>query len=234
MTMKTNLKDPAESARQKARRERRLSTGLCVACGRVPPEPDRKLCSPCKVSYKAARRQRYERLLAAGLCACCGQGPSEAGKIRCVECGQKNATKKKQDYINAKARGQRQGTCTQCGNRSRKDGFLRCERCITNSTVARLSKIKGFSREKLNSMGDCCRICSARRDLVIDHDHATNEFRGVLCRTCNAALGMFRDSPDLLLRAIQYLRATATAVVSQIDQPTGDGRATEAQPRYLN
>lgn len=39
----------------------------------------------------------------------------------------------------------------------------------------------------------------------IDHDHDTGKVRGVLCRTCNTAMGAFDDSVVGLLRAIDYL-----------------------------
>ena len=40
----------------------------------------------------------------------------------------------------------------------------------------------------------------------LDHDHETGKIRGVLCIDCNHGLGKFRDEPDLLLRAVVYLR----------------------------
>ncbi len=42
--------------------------------------------------------------------------------------------------------------------------------------------------------------------LFIDHDHQTSIVRGLLCKNCNYGLGNFFDNPDLLFRAIQYLR----------------------------
>jgi hypothetical protein len=40
---------------------------------------------------------------------------------------------------------------------------------------------------------------------AIDHNHDTGEFRGVLCKTCNRALGLFRDNPDIIFNAYDYL-----------------------------
>lgn len=44
------------------------------------------------------------------------------------------------------------------------------------------------------------------RFIRLDHDHETNQIRGVLCHHCNSGLGMFRDSPERLQNAIDYLK----------------------------
>lgn len=41
--------------------------------------------------------------------------------------------------------------------------------------------------------------------LAIDHDHATGQVRGLLCVTCNLALGYLKDSPEFCVRAADYL-----------------------------
>lgn len=42
--------------------------------------------------------------------------------------------------------------------------------------------------------------------LSVDHDHKTGEVRGLLCRSCNRALGFLKDNADLCMRLINYLR----------------------------
>lgn len=52
-----------------------------------------------------------------------------------------------------------------------------------------------------------CAICDeAMLDPRIDHDHVTDVIRGLLCNTCNRALGLFKDDPVRLLQAAEYVR----------------------------
>ena len=54
-----------------------------------------------------------------------------------------------------------------------------------------------------------CAICGNssphNRRLGIDHNHVTGRVRELLCVSCNAALGGFRDNPALLRAALEYL-----------------------------
>ena len=55
----------------------------------------------------------------------------------------------------------------------------------------------------------CCAICQKQiefRKLCVDHSHKSNKVRGLLCTSCNLALGSFKDDILLLENAINYLR----------------------------
>lgn len=64
--------------------------------------------------------------------------------------------------------------------------------------------------EMLASQNGVCAICHEKctngRRLAVDHDHRTGKVRGLLCSKCNTALGGFRESEDLLQKAIRYLQ----------------------------
>lgn len=52
-----------------------------------------------------------------------------------------------------------------------------------------------------------CAICEKdTRPLVMDHCHQRGHVRGLLCRLCNSGVGMLQDSPELVERALDYVR----------------------------
>lgn len=55
-----------------------------------------------------------------------------------------------------------------------------------------------------------CAICNFEVELVVDHDHESGLVRGLLCKSCNTGIGMFRDNPDFLRSAISYLSGGQT------------------------
>jgi hypothetical protein len=79
-------------------------------------------------------------------------------------------------------------------------------------TLAKRCARRGITPEELvhkyEEQEESCAICNSQislSDSAIDHNHKTGEFRGVLCKQCNRALGMFKDSPKILKNALEYL-----------------------------
>jgi hypothetical protein len=57
-----------------------------------------------------------------------------------------------------------------------------------------------------------CAICGeppGSRKLAVDHCHTTGRVRGLLCTNCNKMIGHGRDSPELLEKGAEYVRATS-------------------------
>lgn len=80
-------------------------------------------------------------------------------------------------------------------------------------TIEKRCRRRGISPKELfdcyEKQENKCAICKEEiciTESAIDHNHSTDEFRGLLCKTCNRALGMFRDSPKILKSAIDYLK----------------------------
>lgn len=78
----------------------------------------------------------------------------------------------------------------------------------------RLQSAYGISSDQLGTMlalqDGRCAICRTPADdlkkgLAIDHNHETGQVRGLLCNNCNTALGLLKDSPELMGRAAAYV-----------------------------
>lgn len=62
--------------------------------------------------------------------------------------------------------------------------------------------------EMLKRQNGQCKICQQKIEKpCVDHCHSTGLVRGILCNGCNVGLGAFKDKPDLLRKAADYLQA---------------------------
>lgn len=63
--------------------------------------------------------------------------------------------------------------------------------------------------ELLKKQNNVCAICgssSGEKSFSVDHDHITGKVRGLLCRGCNVGIGNLKDDPELLEKAIIYIK----------------------------
>jgi hypothetical protein len=57
----------------------------------------------------------------------------------------------------------------------------------------------------LEAQGGVCAICQAAPAAHVDHDHETGAVRALLCFNCNGGLGQFKDDPEVLRAAADYV-----------------------------
>lgn len=158
------------------------------------------------------RRQSCLNRRAVGTCTSCTK-PAAPGRTHCQSCIDENNayTKKRRDDRRAA------GLCLQCGKPAQKDRVY-CVEHTEQKRVAALGKhLKQYklTREefdaRLAAQGYRCKICGSptprrkNRDWHVDHNHKTEEIRGLLCHPCNIGLGLFGDSPERLRAAATYL-----------------------------
>jgi hypothetical protein len=96
----------------------------------------------------------------------------------------------------------RRGDCIKC-NREHGKG---------KNEAKKLAKEEGIPFKAPE--GTKCEICPAVTNIVFDHDHSTNKFRGWLCDPCNRSLGVLGDNIQGLVNAINYVNKSKSAVLS--------------------
>ena len=146
----------------------RTALGLCVKCGKRPPEPERSQCGPCAGKRRKADLERHRRRTAErtalGLCPRCGKREPAPERALCEPCGEKrNRASRTRDarlraaglprrdaarareYERERSRGERAarraaGICTACGAAPAAPGRVRCEPCIEKRRAADRAK----------------------------------------------------------------------------------------------
>lgn len=99
-----------------------------------------------------------------------------------------------------------------------------CKECLSNDQRSKkVGEYDNFSDEKYKQMlinqNYECKVCKEEimysnkkenksKTACIDHDHKTGKVRGLLCQTCNRAIGLLKDDINILQRAIDYLASS--------------------------
>ena len=117
--------------------------------------------------------------------------------------------------------------------RHRANGYLRqCKICVLEKN--RISQAKPKNKQKVwenklqyrygikkedydklfANQNGCCAICGTanpsakskkHKYFSVDHCHQTGKVRGLLCATCNSAIGLLGDCPNTIANAVLYL-----------------------------
>lgn len=112
----------------------------------------------------------------------------------------------------------RRSLCKEC-IRKQQAGYNGTDHGRAVAWDVRVRNKYGITRAKYEAMlrdqGGVCAICLQPERalsrtgrvirLAIDHCHETGAVRGLLCSTCNTAIGKLRDQPIVVTRAVLYL-----------------------------
>jgi len=95
----------------------------------------------------------------------------------------------------------REWSATKSGKAVQREAALRFQHRLTKRAYDDL----------LAMQGGACAACGSleprrgKKRLCVDHDHATGNIRGILCFSCNLAIGEVNDSPSRLRQLADYL-----------------------------
>lgn len=78
---------------------------------------------------------------------------------------------------------------------------------IFHNRLRRYGISSDFFKGLWQDQNGCCAICDKplKEKFYIDHNHKTGRVRGLLCSGCNVGIGLLKDSPEMLSKAIRYL-----------------------------
>jgi hypothetical protein len=116
--------------------------------------------------------------------------------------------------------------CTKCGETKLLSEFYKkqrkCKTCFANyykenrkKTLDRIRKYNyGISakefEKKIIDQNNSCDICHLpfvpHKNPCVDHNHTTGEVRSLLCTHCNAGLGHFKESIEIMKSAQKYIK----------------------------
>ena len=86
--------------------------------------------------------------------------------------------------------------------RSKRNSQLKFKYGISIEEFNRLLKIQ---KGKCKICNRFPKITKAHPTLTVDHCHQTGKVRGLLCRSCNTALGLFYEDKTSITNALKYL-----------------------------
>ena len=149
--------------------------------------PATKVCAKCK-TRKPASRFSQDKARTDGLYSYCKE---------CKAAMTRSYNEKNREDVRGRQRARNK---TPQGRRATRSNNLKAKFGIS---------VQEFD-QRFRAQDRCCAICKRRRktkekSFALDHNHSTGSLRGILCHSCNRALGLADENTRLLRAAIKYL-----------------------------
>jgi len=128
---------------------------------------------------------------------------------KCHQCG--DLKSESEFYSDRSQKDGKRTICKPCADQNslrwRSKNSVRYKLTKANANLRRLYGVSLNQKLQLvEEQEGCCAICGEMMTLPhLDHNHKTGTVRAALCSGCNSGIGNFKESPDRLRAAIQYL-----------------------------
>ena len=101
--------------------------------------------------------------------------------------------------------------CKDCYNKRHKELLIQRGGGLGDHLKSRYGITLDDYHSMLQEQNYCCAICNEhvdtmRRRLSVDHDHKTGYVRKLLCDHCNTALGLLKESEEIIVSMLSYLK----------------------------
>ncbi|MFD8496224.1 endonuclease VII domain-containing protein [Amycolatopsis sp. NPDC059657] len=147
---------------------------------------------------------------------------SDAGKV-CRACGETKPLA--EFYRRASSKDGRRSVCIPCARQAAALRHQATRDAARNRRYLNRYGITAADVDELRAQQRYrCAVCGRHEDrlplgLMVDHDHVSGTVRALLCHSCNAGIGHFRESPEILRAAIAYLaRADELLAIADIER----------------
>jgi hypothetical protein len=136
----------------------------------------------------------------------------------CAYCKIEKDISEFRQHKSGRQKGQYMSYCKTCNNKRQKE--WKQKNTHRNKRLKEKSRLKttyGITLEDYNVLfieqQGCCAVCGRhqsefQKSLCVDHNHGTGDIRGLLCVTCNFAIGSLQVDTEgikYLQNAIQYI-----------------------------
>src|SRR5215212_9562868 len=99
---------------------------------------------------------------------------------------------------------------------------------VGGSRTYHLTRRYGISADEADLMLEMqqgmCAICQVEPAAHVDHDHETGAVRQLLCFNCNGGLGQFKDAPEVLRTAADYVERHRPRRTAPSSRPVAQAR----------
>lgn len=199
-------------APRKGGRPQRFCSALCRRIARKDREPTipEKVCRDCGIVKASSDFYRHEAS-ADGLWPNCKECLRAIRRLKAKENPDANKVTMKERYWRDPEASRQKSKEYRQKNLERLRAYdrERRERVREKNVLQKY----GITQEDFDRMmarqSGVCAICGRLnrdgRPLAVDHDHATEAVRGLLCDPCNLTLGYMQDRSDWLTRAAEYV-----------------------------